>query len=133
MSLRYLLDTDFCSEAVMGNRVAFTRLKSIQRDSWAISSLVFAELHFGIEKGKLRPDSQEALELFLLSATVVNFDKKAAAWAAKVRADLELKGKPSGAVDQMIAGHAISLSLKLVTNNLKHFEHISGLEVESWI
>ena len=117
----------------MGNPVAFNRLNSVPRDSWAISSLVFAELQFGLEKGKLRDDSRLALEAFLRSAVVVNFDRRAASASAKVRADLENSGKPSGAIDQMIAGHAIALNLKLITNNLKHFQSIPGLKAESWV
>lgn len=117
----------------MGNPVAFNHLNSVPRSSWAISSLVFAELQFGLEKGKLRQDSQLALTSFLRSALVAVFDRKAAYAAAGVRAGLEILGKPSGAIDQMIAGHAIALDATLVTNNTRHFENVAGLKLETWL
>jgi tRNA(fMet)-specific endonuclease VapC len=50
-----------------------------------------------------------------------------------VRFDLERIGKAAGAVDQLIAGHAISLGLVLVTDNLKHFKNVPGLKLENWL
>lgn len=132
MSLKYLIDTDVCSEAIMGNPKVYSQLASLPREDWAISSLVYAELQFGLEKGKLRDESRQALAMFLKSAAVVAFDKRAAIEAAVVRAKLELLGKPSGAIDQLIAGHAISLGLRLVTSNLRHFESVPGLQLENW-
>ncbi len=49
-----------------------------------------------------------------------------------IRAELAKIGKPIGPYDQMIAGHARSLGLIVVTNNLKEFERVPGLRIEDW-
>ena len=132
MSLRYLLDTDTCSYAVMGHPRVFPRLDAIDRDAWAISSLVRAELEYGLAKGKLRERSRQALSLFLDAAPTVSFDRAGASQAALVRAHLESIGRPAGAIDQMIAGHALALQFTLVTANQKLFADIPGLALENW-
>lgn len=131
--LSYLLDTNICSFAIMGHPKAFARLADLDNTQWCISSIVLAEFQYGLTKGKLSPGSRTALELFLRMAPVVPFDPKAARSASQVRFDLERIGKPAGAVDQLIAGHAISLGLVLVTDNLKHFENVPGLKLENWL
>ncbi|MFT4628517.1 MAG: tRNA(fMet)-specific endonuclease VapC, partial [Myxococcota bacterium] len=52
--------------------------------------------------------------------------------AAKVAADLRKKGRPIGQMDTLIAGHALSRGLTLVTHNTKHFREVDGLAVEDW-
>jgi tRNA(fMet)-specific endonuclease VapC len=130
--MRYVLDTDICSFAIMGNREVFTRLDDLDRDDWAISSLVYAELHYGLVKGHLQPRSEKALQKFLSAAPVVAFDADAAKEAASVRRELELQGKPSGAIDQLLAGQARMLNATFVTANTKHFDRVPGLRVENW-
>ena len=129
----YLLDTDTCSELVMGNAEVFSRVDELDRDAWCISSLVYAELQYGLEKGKLLPRSRDSLRKFLGSAPCVSFGSQAAAEAAMVRAELERLGRPSGQMDYLIAGHARSLGLTLVTGNTRHFEPVGGIRVENWI
>lgn len=133
MSLTYLLDTDTCSFAITRRPEVFERLESLDRDSWAISSLVYAELAFGLVRGALSPRSHTALEKFLQGTQVVSFDARAARRAADIRAYQQKQGRPSGAIDQLIAGHALSLNLTLVTGNTKHFSDIPGLVIDSWI
>ena len=129
----FLLDTNICSRAVLGESSILDRLEALDAERWAISSLVFAELQFGVEKGKLKQSSVEALKRFLAFAPVASFDRSAANKAAWVRAELERSGKPAGAVDQLLAGQALDLGATLVTNNIRHFEHVPGLKLESWI
>jgi tRNA(fMet)-specific endonuclease VapC len=129
---QYLLDTSTCSYAIMGHPTVFCRLDALDRDSWVISSLVLAELQFGVEKGQLSPRSQQALGAFLDSVVVVPFDTSAAREAAKVRAELEGLGHPAGAIDQLIAGHARALRAILVSANEKHFAKVPGLALENW-
>lgn len=117
----------------MGHPVAFAKLAELDREDWGISSLVLAELQFGLSIDRLRPDSRRALELFLRTAAVLPFETDAALAAAEVRAQLANIGKPAGAIDQLLAGHAIALGAVLVTENLKHFEHVPRLLVESWL
>ena len=48
-------------------------------------------------------------------------------------AQLEKQGQPIGSLDMLIAAHASSLSLSLITNNLREFKKVPGLNVESWV
>ena len=64
---------------------------------------------------------------------VLPFDYQAAAHFGQVRAELMKTGKPIGPYDLMIAGHARSLGLILVTKNLREFKRVAGLRVENWI
>jgi tRNA(fMet)-specific endonuclease VapC len=128
-----MLDTDTCSELVMGDTQLFSRIDSLDRDSWCISSLVFAELQFGLEKGRLNPRSRDSLRKFLGSAPCVAFDCAAAREGAMVRGELEKLGRPANQMDYLIAGHARSLGSTLVTGNTRHFENVGGLRVENWI
>jgi len=130
--VRWLLDTDTCSFAIMGDQTVFSRLDSLDRDAWAISSLTFAELQYGLEKGALKERSEKALTKFLLAAPVLSFDQQAAREAAAVRRELEQRGKPSGAIDQLLAGHARALGAVFVTCNTQHFQNVPGLVIENW-
>lgn len=116
----------------MGEPKAVKKLEALVVEQWAISSIVFAELQFGLEKGRLKTSSVDALRRFLAFAPVASFDRSAAERAAWVRANLELSGKPAGAIDQLIAGHALDLGATLVTRNTRHFEHVPGLKLDSW-
>lgn len=61
------------------------------------------------------------------------FDAPAAGYFGQIRAELARDGKSIGPYDMMIAGHARSLGLVLVTNNVREFRRVSGLRVENWV
>ncbi|MEF8036880.1 PIN domain-containing protein, partial [Escherichia coli] len=50
----------------------------------------------------------------------------------QIRAELARQGRPVGPFDQMIAGHARSRGLIIVTNNTREFERVDGLRIEDW-
>ena len=98
-----------------------------------VSTITLYELHTKLIKAKVSVANvkklAEAIELF----QVKNFNTSAAITAAKVRAQLEDLGKPSGHADQMLAGHAKFEKAVVVTNNTKDFKHVHGLKIEDWI
>ena len=51
---------------------------------------------------------------------------------ARIRSELEGSGKPIVNMDLLIASHAVSQGMTVVTNNLKHFSNVPGLKVEVW-
>ena len=71
--------------------------------------------------------------LFLSGIQIEPFDSKAAFEYGKIRAALTKKGTPIGANDLLIAAHARSLDLILVTNNTREFERVEGLRLENWV
>ena len=86
----------------------------------------------GVEKSQAVERNRVALMLFLSSISILPFDNDAAEEYSKVRADLERKGTPIGPMDMLIAGHARSKGLILVTNNTKEFFRVEDLGVEDW-
>lgn len=77
--------------------------------------------------------NKEALEKFLTPLEILDFDSKAAVDYGKIRAVLERQGTPIGPLDTLIAAHARSLDLTLVTNNIKESDRVVGLKIENWI
>ena len=131
--LRYLLDTNTCIYII--NRhppEVFERFKRLQAGQIAISSITGAELQFGIAKtGSER--NQNALEKFLAPLDVLPFDEQAMRIYGDLRAHLERKGTPIGALDTLIAAHALALDSVLVTNNQREFKRVPKLRLENWV
>lgn len=98
-----------------------------------ISSITLAELCHGVQKSSKPKENQANLALLLTCLTVIPFDDKAANEYGKISADLQKKGPPIGTMDMLIAAHAKSLELTLVTNNIREFAGVNGLELDNWI
>ncbi len=129
-----LLDTNICVYLIRKRPPEVLR----RFDEYAVgdiglSSITTAELHFGAQKSQRPEGNLRALEQFLLPLTVVPFGQDAAAAYGRVRALLEGRGTPIGSLDTLIAAHALSLDLTLVTNNVREFERVPDLKVENWV
>lgn len=127
-----LLDTNICIYIINKKPAAvLERFKEFGTGEIGISSIVAAELAFGVQKtGSIR--NKEALNLFLAPLSIVPFDT-GCVWAyGTLRAQLEKLGQPIGALDTMIAAQALALDLPLVTNNQKEFSRVPGLKLENW-
>jgi tRNA(fMet)-specific endonuclease VapC len=128
-----MLDTNMCIYLI--RRRPPQVLEHFQRRTIGdigISTVTLAELHYGAAKSQFPGRNQQALEAFILPLEVVPFDAAAAAAYGPVRAALERQGTPIGAMDMLIAAHALSLRLTLVTNNTREFARVQGLSVENW-
>jgi len=131
--VRYLLDTDICIY-VINRRPSgvFDRFATLEAGEVGISSITGAELHFGVAKsGSAR--NAAALEKFLAPLEVMPFEEQAMRRYGLLRSHLESSGKPIGALDLLIAAHALALGTTLVTNNLREYGRIAGLKVENWV
>ena len=95
--------------------------------------MVVYELFFGAEKSAKPAENHTAVERFAARLSVLPFDSAAAAHAANIRADLERRGASIGAYDLLIAGHARSRGLIVVTGNLREFNRVEGLRSEDWL
>ena len=130
---RYMLDTDICSYIMKRSHAAvLTRLASVAVSDVCISVISKAELMFGVEISPRRQQDDAALAAFLRHAEVLDFPDMAAEHYAKIRADLKVCGGMIGANDLLIAAHARSLGLTLVTNNTREFSRVSSLVVDNW-
>ena len=128
-----LLDTNICIYIINAKPPAvLQRFRNYRMGDIGVCSVVAAELAFGVAK-RGSPRTREALELFRAPLTVLPFDEPAV-WAyGTLRAELERQGTPIGALDTMIAAHALSQQATLVTNNTAEFGRVPGLRLDNWV
>ncbi len=129
---QYLLDTDICIFGLRDHPRVMSKLSSMSSFDWGISSLTAFEVLRGVSSvGNQRTVDQS--QDFVSFAQVFPFQAAEANRAAQVERELAKLGKPAGQIDTMIAGHALSLGLILVTNNQRHFNSVPGLKLENWL
>lgn len=128
-----MLDTNTCIRVIrdkpQNSRVRFVE----ETGKLAISSIVLHELHTGILRSYAPERHRMELEEFLPHVKMLDFDNAAAFHAAVVKADLLQRKCIIGPNDLLIAGHARSLGLMLITGNLKEFTRVEGLRCEDWL
>lgn len=130
--ITYMLDTNICIYT-MKNKPQQVREKfNLCQHQLCMSSVVLMELAVGAEKSMYREKAFRALEVFADSLMILEYDIHAGYHTANIKATLEKQGTPIGAYDAMIAGHARSLGLIVVTNNEREFKRVDGLRVENW-
>ncbi|ANK76032.1 plasmid maintenance protein (plasmid) [Ensifer adhaerens] len=130
--LKYMLDTNICIYTVRNRpqqvREAFNR----HHGQLCISSVSLMELICGAERSAMPERNLSVIEGFAARLEVLNYDQAAASHTGQLRAELARSGTPIGPYDQLIAGHARSQGLILVTNNRREFDRVPGLRVEDW-
>ena len=131
--MTYLLDTNICIYALR-NRPSgvLQKLQSVGRQAVALSVVTVLELRQGAEKSQQAAANHSRLDLFLHAMKILPFDEEAALVGARIRAHLERQGTPIGDFDSLIAAHALARELILVTNNLREFDRVPGLQTENW-
>jgi tRNA(fMet)-specific endonuclease VapC len=132
--MQYLLDTSICVELIRREPDhLFAKLRSLLPGGAGVSSITLAELRYGAAKSRDPAANRLMLVQFLAPLRVSSFGRRAASVYGQVRADLERIGQPIGPLDTLIAAHALSLNLTLVTNNEREFRRVRGLRVENWL
>jgi tRNA(fMet)-specific endonuclease VapC len=131
--LRYMLDTNICIYVIKNRPDHLRERFNTLAEQLCISSVVMGELVYGAEKSARVAENLSVVEQFCARLEVLPFGEKAAAHFGQIRVELERMGKPSGAYDLMIGGHARSEGLILVTNNRREFDRMAGLRVENWV
>ena len=132
--MKIMLDTNICIGLIRGRNVKQI-LKNLRRYSAqdvAISSITLAELEHGVEKSCHPIRNRKLLNNFLAPFVVPSFDEDAAREFGRIRAYLEERGKTIGIMDMLIASHALSLDVTLVTNNVREFKRVPKLRVVNW-
>jgi len=129
-----MLDTNICIYIIKNRpQSVLDELKKCDVGDIVLSSITVSELMYGVHKSQFVEKNLKAIEHFLIPFDVVNYDYKASLEYGKIRATLEQKGQPIGSLDMLIAAHAKSLGVVLVSNNMKEFERVEGLDVENWV
>jgi len=131
--LRYMLDTNLCIRVLRERPIGLRERFNAEAASLCISTVTLAELLFGAEKSANPAEARQRVEGFGARLAVLDFDPEASAHYADIRADLSRKGLVIGPYDLMIAGHARSRGLVVVTGNLGEFNRVAGLRSEDWL
>ncbi len=130
---RVMLDSDVCIDVLRGQSLSIrARLERMRPEEVAVSSIVAGELWTGVSKSTQPDRSRSAINAFLAYVSVLDWPAEAAPSYGKLRAQLESSGRSIGAMDLLIAAHAIHESAVLVTRNLAEFRRVSGLKIETW-
>ncbi len=131
--IQFLLDTNTVIYAKKRNPISvLNRLRAHHPSEIAISSITMAELEYGIANSSDPDRNRIALLLFLSGITILPFNEAAAREYGDIRYQLKAEGNPIGSNDLLIAAHARSLRLTLVTHNTKEFSRVTGLKLEDW-
>jgi tRNA(fMet)-specific endonuclease VapC len=125
MSLEFMLDTDMVNWSLRGQGAVSARILEQRPSQLCVSSVTLAELRFGA-------DAKRSRKLHVASVGVLPFDQAAADRFGPIANALARRGEPIGTFDTLIAAHALSSGLTLVTNNTRHFNRVSGLKLANW-
>ncbi|AZO53244.1 MULTISPECIES: type II toxin-antitoxin system VapC family toxin [unclassified Mesorhizobium] len=126
----YLLDTNAVIAVIKGDASLLALLKQHTPQDFALSAIVAHELYYGAERSKRRAENLARIEA--LQFPVLEFDREDARHAGEIRATLAALGTPIGPYDALIGGQARARSLILITRNVREFERINGLSIETW-
>ena len=133
MTTRFMLDTNIISDMVRNPRGASAkRGKAEGQVALCTSAITACELRFGARK-RGSPALSERIGSFLSRIPVMPLEPPVDETYGRVRLGLEKAGTPIGPYDMLIAAHALSLGLVLVTDNVREFSRVEGLRMENWI
>jgi tRNA(fMet)-specific endonuclease VapC len=131
--MRYMLDTNICIY-LMRRRPpeVVERFRSLTLGDVVMSAITLAELRVGIERHPdLKEAAERALRQLLTHIPALPFDTSAAESYGILAA--AIRDRRRDALDRLIAGHAVSLGITLVTNNVADFRDYPGLAIENWV
>jgi tRNA(fMet)-specific endonuclease VapC len=132
--MKYLLDTNICIYLIKKKPMSVIhRFDEHPVGEIGISSISVAELSYGVQRSQRRKQDQAALLQFLSPLVIADFNTNTSFSYGQIRAELESRGTPIGSLDTLIAGHAVSMGVTLVTNNEREFSRVPGLIVENWV
>ncbi len=129
-----MLDTNICIYIIKQKpKAALEKFKKMKNTDICISSITYSELIYGAEKSSNVAKNMVALTMFLANIEILPYDENASVTYGLIRAKLEKKGNLIGPLDMLIAAHAKSLNMTLVSNNLKEFKRVDGLKLDNWV
>ncbi len=131
--MELLLDTNICIYLIKEQPLSILdRFASHAVGELGISVMTLAELEYGVSKSSRPTKNRDALDQFISPLEVAPFDRQATASYGKLRTTLEKRGQSIGSMDLLIAAHALSLDVRLVTHNVREFGRVPGLRIEDW-
>jgi tRNA(fMet)-specific endonuclease VapC len=131
--MRYMLDTNICIYLIKQHSAkVVARLNALRHGDVLMSVVTYAELRAGLEmRTSNRAHDEQVLGLLTSRIPVAAFDEDAAKAYGVLRAAVSSRRRD--ALDRLIAAHAVSLGVTLVTNNEADFAGYPGLTFENWV
>jgi tRNA(fMet)-specific endonuclease VapC len=131
--MKWMLDTNICIDIIKKRPPSvLDRFKGHEVGDIGISVVTLAELEYGVSASGRPAKNRDALDLFVSPLVVASFERDATAVYGRLRAALEKKGQMLDSMDLLIAAHAVSLGVRLVTHNSREFGRVPGLKIEDW-
>ena len=131
--MKFMLDTNTCIYIIKRKPPdVIERFYQTKISQIGISSITLSELLYGVSKSSKPEQNQMALMQFVAPIEVSPYGDQAALCYGDLRTHLEKQGTPIGALDMLIAAHALSIDCTLVTNNVKEFIRIPLLKIDNW-
>ncbi len=132
--MTHLLDTDTCIHLLRGRETTVSRAEHHSPSDLAVSAITRYELLYGLERCQAARREREGVKVCLLleEMLILPFTFRTATHASRLRAGLEATGSSIGAMDILIAATALEHNLPVVTNNLREFQRVPGLQCLSW-
>lgn len=131
--LRNMLDTNLCIRLLRDRPQGLRPRFNAEADTLCITTITLMELLNGAARSARPADTRREVENFARRLAVLPFDEPAAAHAAEIQAELGRQGQLIGPYDILIAGHARSRGLVVITGNLGEFRRVDGLRSEDWL
>ena len=131
--MKFMLDTNTCIYIIKRKPPdVIDRFKRTEISQIGISSITLSELIYGVSKSSKPEQNRMALTQFVAPLEILPYDDEAAQYYGDLRVHLEKRGTPIGALDMLIAAHALSIDCTLVTNNEKEFIRVPELKIVNW-
>ncbi|MES2981486.1 MAG: type II toxin-antitoxin system VapC family toxin [Verrucomicrobiota bacterium] len=132
--MKRILDTNVCIDVLRGRKNVVERLASCRPQDCFISVITEFELFQGADRApaERRQEERGKVAHFVSSLEILSFDSACARIAGRINAELINKGTPISITDVFIAATGLRHQWTVVTNNMKDFRRIDGLEMEDW-
>jgi tRNA(fMet)-specific endonuclease VapC len=131
--MRYLLDTNICIYLSKRSRPGLlTKLAQVPVDQAGISVVTYGELVYGAFKSERREENLHTIGEFIEAFRPLPLPVEAGHAYGRIKENLRAKGQIIGEDDLWIASHALAEGYILVTNNMREFRRIKGLQLENW-
>ncbi|MHA7878983.1 MAG: type II toxin-antitoxin system tRNA(fMet)-specific endonuclease VapC [Saccharospirillum sp.] len=131
--LKYMLDTNIAIYTIKNRPSEVREAFKAHDGQLCISAVTLMELIYGAEASMAVDRNLRDIEGFAARLEVLPYENDAAAHTGQLRAELRKMGRPIGPYDGMIAGHARSMGLIVVTNNTKQLEYVPGIRLANWV
>jgi len=131
---RYLIDTNIWSHLQRRTtKKLLVHFSNLVAGQTFLSPVVLGEMETGFLKGDRAPHRRAALDQIIGSCQLLTINRHIASEYAQLRAQLEQAGTPIGPNDTWIAAEALHHKLVLVSDNVREFSRVPGLQVENWL